>query len=149
MPRNFFIACLLSVCGLTLFVCLTGFISPAFYKSNYFLPADTSSFTANRSQGWDRMSVYLNQQTLDSAAFEIILVRKTGIPSSAELLTGAITNTAFLPLTEQNISYQLLPGYIWNIKITPSGQCFIKQTQGAFVPGNPSILFIKTKYKNK
>lgn len=149
MAKKYFIPLSLVITALTVF-CFSSAFKPLHLLSSAIHPAaDTSSFTPNRNGGWQRMSVYMNQQTTDSASLEVILVHGTGISSSAELLTGTITNTAFIPTATQNISYQLLPGYTWNVKITTTGQFFVKQTQGQYVPGNPAILYVKIKYKNK
>jgi hypothetical protein len=124
----------LAVCVVILFFTLSGFRSPAISIKEYLPATDTSSFTPNTTQGWSKMSLYLNQQTTDSADFEIILMRNAGMQGTSELFAGTITNPAFIPVSEQQIIYHLLIGNTWNIRITTSGQCYIRQTEGSYVP---------------
>jgi hypothetical protein len=109
--------------------------------------ADTSSFTPNNSQGWSKLKVYLNSPLPDSVDFEIILVRTSGMLGNTEFFVGSITNASFLPAAEQLVNYQLLFGNTWNIRIKTNGQVFIQHTTGSFIPGDPSILPVKIKYK--
>ena len=113
-----------------------------------FIPlSDTSSFLAG--SGWTRATLYLAQETQDSAMMELITIKNTGMAGATEEFLGTITNSLYQPLSQQNIVYQLLPGNTWQVRIAADGKCYIRQIDGNSVPGDPRILFIKIRYKNK
>jgi hypothetical protein len=109
---------------------------------------DTTSFTPNQQQGWAISSSYLNQDTPDSIEFELLVRHDNNIAWDQEQIIGAITNSIFKPVNNQIITYQLLSNNLWNVKIEPSGQCYLKLIQGSAPPDNPAIFPIRIRYKN-
>jgi hypothetical protein len=125
--------------------------------NQFVFPAgDTSSLATDKSNGWSRLSCYLNQDTPDSVDFEFILIldqTKGRMGGSSEKLIGTISNSNFRPQKDQKITYSLLPDNTWYIIIKTDGRCLLAQTKGSGVkqsalPGTPDLIPVKVKYKN-
>lgn len=115
---------------------------------------DTLSFSPYKAGGWSIISSYLNQDTPDSVQFELILKRTGRIDGKTDQFIGTITNKNFLPVKDQRQIYYLLHDNVWNIRVTTKGECYLKQERGSalkasHLPGNPDVIPIKIRYKNK
>ncbi len=123
-------------------------------EKNLNVSGDSTSFAPNTKDGWNILSVYINQNTHDSVEFELILKQATSaISGSKEQLVGTITNKSFLPVKDQKANYSLLPQNTWYLIIKKNGDCYLAQVKGTGIaksnmPGNPDVFPIKVKYKN-
>ena len=116
--------------------------------------ADTSAFAPNTAKGWSILSTYLNQDTPDSVELELILRQDNSLTWATEQFIGTITNQDFFPKRIQKLSYDLYRNNSWSVTITSDGLCYLNQLKGevlkiSSLPGNPFVLPVKVRYKNK
>ena len=114
---------------------------------------DTLSFQPNITGGWSKLSCYLNQDSEDTVEFELILKQTNLLNWTTEQFIGTITDTSFLPTTNQELTYNLLIGDRWSLLVTISGQCYLTRQSGlplkpSSLQGSPYVLPIRVRYKN-
>jgi len=109
-----------------------------------------TSFSANAEAGWMALSSYLHLDSADSVDFEVILNHTAEMVDwNSEQLIGTITDTAFLPVNDVLVEYQLLPENVWNVRITAEGKTYIKIVTGAGPSENPAIIPFKIRFSTK
>jgi hypothetical protein len=104
-----------------------------------------TSFKANTMLGWNMLSTYLATKG-DTVLFELILSRN--VPPRANWndasLVGKV-DSIFCPLKEIVIQYLELPR-VWQINISPSGDCYFKLLTGPPPQGSTIVLPVQTRY---
>ncbi len=105
-------------------------------------------FTPNTAGGWVILSYSLNQQLPDSVTFDFIPGHDNNISWTTEQWIGTISDSNYIPATEQFLTYYLLPGNSWNVHITTDGKCYFNLISGFLPPGDPIIIPVRVMYKN-
>lgn len=133
---------------ITFLLIITGFgyKAAAQNDSAALAAADSSRFSVNKQEGWQLYNSFINFYQSDSAQVEIIVEHTNDINFMAEQYVGRIKYNPLLPQDEQIIEFDLLSNR-YTLRVTNTGECFLRFLSGVNPDGDPVVIPIRVCYK--
>jgi hypothetical protein len=128
-----------------LFICTVTFAQKQ-DKALALETADTTNFSVNNQAGWQLFNSYVAAVKTDSVTIEIVIQHSRTLDWAQEQLVGHIKPETLFPKANQTVSFNLLFD-LYQLRVEPSGKCYLRLTSGSLPDGDPVIIPIRVVYK--